>query len=110
MMDFDELAIMAFGGNPPPDGANTIELAAYRGLRYCYEAYKQGVISHDAASKAKAEIKAAYLRDTIMYRVYQIAEKRWKAIEHRLKSVEESDNEQLKEIIRILDGRQEADE
>lgn len=110
MTDFDELAIMAFSGKHLPDGANTIELAAYRGLRCCYEAYKQGVISHGEASKAKAEIKAAYLLDTIMYRVYQIAEKRWKAIEWRLKTVDESDNEEIKKIIRILDGREEVDE
>lgn len=57
MMEFDELAIMAFGGNHPPDGANTIELAAYRGLCYCYDAYRQGVISHDAASRKNESLR-----------------------------------------------------
>lgn len=105
-MEFCDIERMAFTGQDMPSDANTIEHAAYLGMRYLYALYQSCNIDIKTAAKQKAKLKAAYEKDALSYRCYLTVQKRWNAVEWRLKEVETGDNENLKHIVRILDGRE----
>lgn len=109
MLSFDDICKLAYAREELPEAAFTLpEQNAYEIMCRAYADYEQSRATKEDCAKRKADAKQRYQHDCLFYRIYIEYHDREIAIDRAglMGKIEKSDCPYCKELVRILDGRE----